>query len=567
MDSKHEDLMAWTWADLAPYFGKLEATEISANNVEAWLKEWSYASAVGDEIYNRLYVAASVNTADEPASGRLEAFMADTYPKLKSAEQKLKEKLLSSELQIGGMEIQLRNMRAEAELFNEDNLALEARVEKLNTEHDKIMGAQVVDWRGEKRTVRQMQAILWEPDRETRRTSWEKLAERQLADREAINQGWVEYMKLRGQIAANAGEAGYRDYRWKQMLRFDYSPDDCKSFHQAIEETVVPAVNRLMERRRRAIGDNQLRYYDVFFDLSGKPALNPFKDARELTDKSATIFDQVDPVFGGYFRQMDREGLLDLANRPNKASGAYCTQFSHVKRPFIFANAVGIHDDVQSVLHEGGHAFHAFESFKLPYFQQYAENNLPMEFAEVASMGMEFLCLPYLDESHGGFYAPNEANRARVDHIESMLVFWPYMAIVDAFQHWVYEHPQDGSDPNKCDQKWAELEHRFRPHLDWSGYEDVMMTGWHRKDHIHHAPFYYIEYGLALLGAVQIWANAIKDQAGAVKHYRQALALGGTATLPDLFKAAGVKLAFDAATLKTGVDLMEHTILELEAAY
>jgi len=567
MENKHEELMAWTWEDLAPSFAELEAADVSSKNLESWLKEWSNASAIGDEIYNRLYAATTINTADESAAQRLEGFMENTYPKLKSAEQKLKEKLLASGLRVNGMDISLRNMKAEAELFNEENLTLEAREEKLNNEHDKIMGAQVIDWQGEKRTARQMEAILWDPNRETRRAGWEKLAERQLADREAINDGWVEYMKLRGQIAANAGEAGYRDYRWKQLLRFDYTPDDCKSFHQAIEEAVVPAVNRLMERRRRAIGDNRLRYYDIFFDLSGKPALHPFKDARELTDKSANIFTQVDPVFGGYLRQMDQEGLLDLDNRPNKAAGAYCTQFSHVKQSFIFANAVGIHDDVQTVLHEGGHAFHNYESFKLPYFHQFAENNLPMEFAEVASMGMEFLSAPYLDESHGGFYSLSDANRARVDHIESSLVFWPYMAIVDAFQHWVYERPQEGSDPNKCDQKWAELERRFRPHLDWSGYEEIMKTGWQRKNHIHHVPFYYIEYGLALLGAVQIWANAIKDQSGAVRLYRQALALGGTATLPDLFKAAGVKLAFDANTLKTGVDLMERTILELEAGY
>lgn len=567
MEIKHEELMAWTWEDLASSFADLEAADVSSKNLESWLKEWSNASAIGDEIYNRLYAATTVNTANESAAQRLEGFMENTYPKLKSAEQKLKEKLLASGLRVNGLDIPLRNMKAEAELFNEENLTLEAREEKLNNEHDKIMGAQVIDWHGEKRTARQMEAILWDPNRETRQTGWEKLAERQLADREAINDGWVEYMKLRGQIAANAGEAGYRDYRWKQLLRFDYTPDDCKSFHQAIEKAVVPAVNRLMERRRRAIGDNHLRYYDIFFDLSGKPALNPFKDARELTDKSTNIFTQVDPVFGGYFRQMDQEGLLDLDNRPNKAAGGYCTQFSHEKQSFIFANAVGIHDDVQTVLHEGGHAFHNYEAFKLPYFHQFAEKNLPMEFAEVASMGMEFLSAPYLDEDHGGFYSASDANRARVDHIESSLVFWPYMAIVDAFQHWVYEHPQAGSDPNKCDQKWAELESRFRPHLDWSGYEDIKMTGWQRKNHIHHVPFYYIEYGLALLGAVQIWANAIKDQSGAVRLYRQALALGGTATLPDLFKAAGVKLAFDAKTLKTGVDLMERTILELEAGY
>jgi oligoendopeptidase F len=330
---------------------------------------------------------------------------------------------------------------------------------------------------------------------------------------------------------------------------------------------VVPVVGRLAERRRKLTGDRSLRFYDTYMDVTGLPALKPFADVRELTDKATAIFRQVDPAFGGYFETMDREGLLDLGNRKGKANGGYCTTLSYSRRPFIFANAVGIHEDVRTLMHEGGHAFHAFESVHLPYHQQRSENNVPMEFAEVASMAMEYLTGPYLGAEFGGFYSKAEAARAWADHLDQNLMFWPYMAIVDAFQHWAYENPEQGGDPAQCDAKWMELEKRFRPELDWSGYEDVMMTGWQRKDHIHAVPFYYIEYGLALLGATQVWANALKDQKQATAQYRAALRLGGTATLPELFKAAGGRLAFDAGTLGKSVALIEKTIQELEAAY
>lgn len=567
MKIRTEELLGWGWAELEPYYADLQKEPLNSNNFADWLKRWSMASELGDELYNRLYVATTVNTADKDAASKFENFVDEIYPQLRPAEQKLKEKLLDSGLEMKGMEVPLRNMRADAALFREENLALQAREEKLNTAHDKVMGAQMVEWQGEQRTVQQMEALLRETDREVRRQSWEKLAERQLADREAINHQWTDYMALRKKIAANAGKEDFRAYRWQQLMRFDYSPQDCKDFHKAIEEAVVPAVDRLMSRRRKALGIENLRYFDLFVDLSGQTPLQPFKDTRELKDKASAIFHHVHPDFGDYFDTMDREGLLDLDSRLNKAAGGYCTAYSHAKRPFIFTNAVGMHEDVLTILHEGGHAVHAFEAFKLPYHQQYNESNIPMEFAEVASMGMEFLTSPYLEERFGGFYTAADAGRARVDHIEADLRFWPYMAMVDAFQHWAYEHYEEGVNPEACDAQWVELEARFRPYIDWSGYEDVMKTGWQRKDHIHQVPFYYIEYGLALLGAAQIWANAIRDQSRAVADYRRALALGGTATLPDLFRTAGARLAFDAPTLKKAADLMERTIAELESAY
>jgi oligoendopeptidase F len=281
----------------------------------------------------------------------------------------------------------------------------------------------------------------------------------------------------------------------------------------------------------------------------------------ELITGSSNIFHLVHPQLGAHFDTMVMEGLLDLENRKNKAPGAYCTSFDTIRRPFIFSNSVGMHDDLQTLLHEAGHAFHVFEIAHLPYAPQ---SNVPMEFAEVASMSMEYLGMPYLLKDMGGFYDPQEAARAEIEHLERSLVFWPYMAVVDSFQHWVYTHPEAAADPARCDEQWGQLWQRFMPGIDYSGLEDSMVTGWHRKLHIHQVPFYYIEYGLAQLGAVQVWANSLKNPVDAVQDYRFALSLGGTTSLPNLFKSAGARLAFDAKTLQAAIHLMETTIEQLK---
>jgi len=272
------------------------------------------------------------------------------------------------------------------------------------------------------------------------------------------------------------------------------------------------------------------------------------------------IFQNVSPRLAEHFVTMRQEKLLDLENRKGKAPGGFCAVFDTKRQPFIFQNAVGIHGDVQTILHESGHAFHVFESASLPYYQQL---NAPMEFNEVASMAIELIAAPYLVEHRGGFYSEADAARARVEYLERNILFWPYMAVVDAFQHWVYLNPKDAMKPIKCDQYWSQLWDRFMKGVDWQDLEDAKTTGWHRKSHIHTDPFYYVEYGLAQLGAVQVWANSIKDQTEAVACYRKALALGGTVTLPELFTTAGARFAFDAETLCEAVDLIEEKIFEL----
>jgi len=555
------EFMNWSWAQIEPYYNELAERPLAAANLHEWLTDWSRLSKLVYEAYQRLRVATEVNTADHQAEARYHAFLEHIRPASLAAEQRLKEVLLASGLQPAGFELLLRNMRAEADLFRAENLPLLSEELKLSAEYARITGAQTVEWQEEEVTVSQLATVYQEPDRELRQRAWRLASDRWLADREAINAVWGKLLELRCRLAANAGLADYRQYRWRQFLRFDYTPEDCVRFQEAIEQMVVPAALRIYERRRERLGVPSLRPWDLAVDPLGRPPLKPFETIAELEAKCEAMFHRVDPELGAIFELMRREELLDLDNRKNKAPGGYCTDFPVAGRPFIFANSVGVHDDVQTILHEGGHAFHFYAVFALPYYQQFYA---PIEFMEVASMGMELLAAPYLTRQQGGFYTPQDAARARIEHLEGIILFWPYMAVVDAFQHWVYENPAAAAQPAKCDAQWDALWERFMPGVDWSGLEQERMTGWHRKLHIHEEPFYYVEYGLALLGAVQVWQKALDDQAGAVAAYRRALALGCTASLPELFATAGAKFAFDAGTLGGAVGLVEQVMEELE---
>ncbi|MGA2505440.1 MAG: M3 family oligoendopeptidase [Anaerolineales bacterium] len=563
-----QEIIAWTWPAIEPYYKELEARPLSDSSIDNWVADWSSVGERLDEMYSRLAVGTSVNTADKEAEARMNAYLDDIFPNVMAAEQRLKEKLLASKLQPREFEIPLRNMGAEADLFRESNLPLLADQQKLAIEYDKIFGAQTVNWEGEEITLTRLALNFQQSDRPRREKAWRLKADRQLADRKAINDLWQKFIDVRARIAKNADKPSFREYSWVQRLRFDYSPEDCKSFEATIEKVVVPAATRIYQKRKQDLGLDTLRPWDLVDGWFSRPAppanlsqLKPFATIDELKSKTSAIFHHVDPVLGGYFDRTVSEGLTDLDNRKNKAPGAYCTSYTFIRKPFIFVNAVGTHEDVMTTLHESGHSFHIYETANVPYVQQLA---VPMEFAEVASMGMELLASPFLTTADGGFYSESEAARARVEHLEGMILFWPFMAVVDAFQQWVYENSKAGADTAACDKKWGELWDRYIPGVDYSGLEEVKVTGWHRKLHIHEVPFYYVEYGLAQLGAVQIFGNARSDQAQAVAAYRKALSLGGKVTLPELFSAARAKFAFDVLTVKKAVDLMETVVEELE---
>ena len=449
-----EALIAWSWPEIEPHYQELASRSITAANGETWLADWSIIGGRIEELYARLSVATSINTADREADEHMNKFLDSIYPNVMAAEQKLKEKLLASQIEPKGFEIPLRNMRAEADLFRSANLPLLAEQQKLAIQYDKIYGAQTVNWEGEEITLTRLVMNFQQPDRQRREKAWKLKARRQLADVPAINELWVKFMDVRARIAKNTGMPSYREYVWKQKLRFDYTPEDCKSFANAIEQVVVPAATRVYEKRKKTLGLDSLRPWDLVDGWYSRPSppadaptLKPFASIDELKQGAARIFHQVDPVLGGYFDTLLAEGLTDLANRKNKAPGAFCTSYTSIRKPFVFVNAVGIHNDVMTTLHESGHAFHVFETAGIPYVQQLA---VPMEFAEVASMGMELLASPYLTKQNGGFYSESEAARARIEHLEGMILFWPFMAVVDSFQQWVYENPVTGTDPAAC---------------------------------------------------------------------------------------------------------------------
>jgi oligoendopeptidase F len=563
-----KEFMHWSWEQITPYADDLTQRELSAETIDVWLADWSWLVSLISESYYRLRIRTTTHTNDEDGHARFLNYSENIIPNALAFEQRMKEKLLSSGLEPEGFEIPLRKMRVDAEIYRDENLPLQTEIDRLKTELRKIFGARTIDWDDDELTPPQVIAQLAEPDRRIRERAWRSLSARAAQDREAIDAIWVKLLELRVQIARNADFDDYRAFRWQELARFDYTPDDCKSFHTAIEEVVVPAASRISERRKARLGVETLRVWDDFWrmrpDTLGRPPLKPFQSIEEVNEKIERIFTRVNPVLGGYFNTMHEEGLLDLDSRKHKSVGAYMEEFPASKDSFIFSNVVGTHSDVQTLLHEGGHAFHAYEAAHWPHHFQFMLEHMPMEFIEVASMAMELLAAPYLTTDQGGFYSEDEAARALVEHLEHCLGFWPYMAVVDAFQHWIYENPNAARDPDQCDDVWATLHRSYLPHLDWSGIENTLDSYWQQQIHILGSPFYYIEYGLARLGAIQIWDNALKDQAGAVEAYRKALSLGNTASLPDLYRAAGAKFAFDAETLNQAVELIEHTIYELD---
>jgi oligoendopeptidase F len=551
----------WTWEELEPLYAELQSRELNADNIDGWMRDWTALDNVVSEIFSRSRVATTQDTSDEEAESIYKNLLATLYPKLEAAQNDLNTKLLDSGLTPDNMELPLKRMRTDVDLYRDENIALKQREQVLGMEFNKLVGPLTVEWEGEELTLPQISKIQRDQDRDVRERAWRASMNAYLSVRQPANDIWTKLFDVRTQLATNTGFDNYRDYIWQARHRFDYTPEDCITFHNAIEQVVVPAARKRNEVRRKKLGLDKLRPWDLSVDPEGRAPINVWDTIDDFAGKAETIFNSVDPQLGEYYLNLRKGELLDLPNRKNKGVGAYCTQFPMTATPFVFMNAVNLRDDVRTLLHEVGHAFHGFETYTLPYAHQ---RDYPIEFAEVASMSMELLAAPYLTQERGGYFTREDAARDRIEHLEKILFFWPYMSVVDAFQHWAYTSGDAAADPANCDAKWSELWSRFMVAADYTGLQDVKETGWHRKHHIFRYPFYYVEYGLAQLGAVQVWANALKDQAGAVASYRSGLALGGTRNLHELFGATGAKFAFDAETLGEAVDLIVRTIDELE---
>ena len=559
-----DHMLDWDWEQYQPYYDALLATDLTQDNIADWLRAWDDFSRLVYEVMARVTVATTVDTADETAEARYLHVTQDIEPPFRTVSDRLQRMWVDSGVSVDGMTEPLRHIRTSIELFREENLPLIAELSQLDLEYDKISGAQTVMWNGEERTLQQVEPLLQDTDRDTRKAAFMAIGDRWLQDRAALNDLWQKLFRLRQQVARNAGFDNYLEYGWKERGRLDYSPEDARRFHQSILDTVVPAVKRLNETRRQRLGVDTLKPWDLTVGIYGDEQLAPFEDVAELTARADSIFHQMDGQLGDYFTTMIEQQLLDLENRRNKAPGGYCITFSDRLVPFIFMNAVGTHDNVQTLLHEAGHAFHAFLSTDLPY--PGLQGDAPMEFCEVASMSMELISMPYWTEKDGGYYNDADAARGQAEHFEHSIRFWAYMAVVDAFQHWAYTSGDDALDPASCDAKWSALWEQYMGSVDYSGLQDWVATGWHRKLHIFKYPLYYIEYGLAQMGAVQVWRNALQDsQQAALDRYREALSQGGTQSLPRLFEMAGARLAFDSETLGECVELLETQLHQVES--
>jgi oligoendopeptidase F len=549
-----------TWDEISPYYEALATSPLDRANVEAWLADWSLFESLLSEAGALASFAYSCDTSDPAREAAQLRFGTQITPKAREQRVRLQERLVQLDYVRPGLETTVERFRNQMRLFAPANVPLFADLSKLETEWSKVNGAMTVEWGGQQRTPSQLLPFLESTDRGVRERAFRMRAKPYIERRGVLADIFDRMYDLRQQVARNAGFENYRDFAHLDKNRFDYTPDDCLRFHEAVESAVLPAVERLMRRRRSHMGLDSLRPWDLPADPRGRPPLKPFQDIATFIDRAGDVFAHVDPQFSAYYRRMAEADLLDLDNRKGKAPGGYCQTLAFRKMPLIFMNAVGIDDDVRTLLHESGHAFHSFEASSLPLlFQRHPGS----EMAEVASMSMELLAMPFIDADNGGYYREDDAVRSRADLLEGIILFFPHCASVDAFQHWIYLN-DDGRDADARDRKWLELRRRFEgSSVDWSGLDPERIARWYQQPHFFGSPFYYIEYGIAQLGALQVWRNSLRDPQDAVRNYRGALALGATKPLPELFKAAGARLMFDSEGMRDLISVVEEELAKL----
>lgn len=563
LPSTSETFEALSWSEIEPWYHELLNCPLAVETLDAWMAQWSDLSALLDEAMYMRDIACRQNTADEALVQRKQRFLTEIHAPAEELDQRIKERLLASELEPRGFAIPLRNLRAEASLYRVENLPLLNEDKLLSDEYFQIGGEQKVIWEEEEVPLPTLFTVLQDPDRVKRERAWRAMFERQLEDQEKLNTLWMKKMRLRQQIARNAGFDNYRDYRWKQLLRFDYTPDDSKAFHEAFERVLIPAASRLWEKRRRLLGVETLRPWDMDVNPRSHEAPRAISDMAGFLQQCGTLFQLIDPQLGQYFNTMREEGLFDLETRQHKASIGYMTPLEVRHRPFVFGHVRSITNILPLVCHEMGHAFHLFEMAHLPYLHQRKVGALPLEFAEVASTSMELIGSLHLHRA--GICSQQEAALLRLDRFENILLtYLPIIIRADAFQHWVYDHPDLAMDPQKCEEQWIELSRRFLPEIDWSGLEREQRCEWQHLLHFYCYPLYVIEYAYATLGAFQIWHNYLNDPQKALQQYRHGLSLGATRTIPELYEAAGARFACDDALLEMVQHLVDETIVELE---
>ena len=555
-----KDLDGSSWESIEPFMNDLRDRKLSCSNcLETFIADRSSLSEVISEARARLYIDMTCHTDDEDIQKSWMQFVENVQPKLSEYSDILNRRLVEHQALDELPErfgILVKGIKTDIAIFREENIPLSTQATKLVTEYNEICGAQMVEFDGEQKTFAQMAIYFENTDRKIREEAWKAVSERRFEDNERVSEIYDELIQIRHKMAINAGFEGFQQYMFASMHRFDYSIEDCLEFHESIETVCQPLRHRTDGERMRDLGVDSLRPWDMGVDVKGRPPLQPFNDVQEMVDGCSRIFHNMSEELGNYFDQLDANDCLDLDSRKGKAPGGYQYYLQKSRLPFIFMNAAGTQRNIETMIHEAGHAFHSFYSGHLDLIH---ERDSPIEFAEVASMSMELLTHPHWEE----FYDNKDADRARRKHLEDIISFMPWMATIDAFQHWVYANPNHSREERA--EKWLELGERFGPKVDMTGFEDIHKVSWQRQGHLFGVPFYYVEYGIAQLGALQMWKYHRRDTQDALDRYKAGLSLGYTRGLTELFQASGLELSFSESYVGELIGEIDEALAELPA--
>ena len=557
-----QDFKITTWENLEPYFKNiLERKVDNLQEFESWLKDQSELEAVVNEDACWRQINMTRDTENKVLEENFNFFCLSIQPLIQPYSDAINNKFINSpflkELDQEKYKTYIRSVRKNIELFREENIPVQAEISVLQQQFGQITGAMTIDVNGDEYTLQQAGKFLQNPDRNLRETVYKKIQSRRLEDKEKLNELFDKLAQLRNKEGINAGFENYTKYRFKELGRFDYSAEDCLTFHEAVKLHVLPLVNKIYQNKKKKLGLDTLRPWDIDAEPEGIKPLHPFQSADELLQKSISCFNNLDPFFGSCLTKMDELKQLDLDSRKGKAPGGYNCPLPETGAPFIFMNAAGQMQDVTTMVHEGGHAVHSFLSHNLELsgFKEY-----PMEIAEVASMAMALFSM---DNWNVFFSNEEDLKRAKEHQLERVITIFPWIAIIDKFQHWIYNNPTHTHEERT--KEWVAILSEFQDDvIDYSGLEEFRKTSWQRQLHLFEVPFYYIEYGIAQLGAIGMWIQFKENKEKALQNYCNALKLGGTKTLPELYETAGLKFDFTPGRIKT---LMAFVNEELEKLY
>jgi oligoendopeptidase F len=547
------------WEDVEPFFKNLLQREIAtATDLEQWLKDQSELEAIVNEDACWRQIKMTCDTENKALENSFNFFVTEIQPKIQPYANALNKKLISHPL-VNELDAQqyftyLRSIKNSIDLFRTENISLQADVAVMQQQYGMQVGKMMVTIDGEEFTLQQAAKFLESPDRNKREEVYKKIQEKRLESVEPLNELFDKLIEKRNQIAINAGFANYADYRFKELGRFDYTKKACADFHAAVKLHVLPLVNKIYQKKKTKLGLATLRPWDIEAEPVGTLPLNPFSNGEDLVQKTIDCFSKLRPFFGDCLIKMNELKHFDLESRKGKAPGGYNCPLAESGAPFIFMNAAGQMQDVTTMVHEGGHAIHSFLAHPLALngFKEY-----PTEIAEVASMAMELFSM---DEWESFFTNPTDLKRAKEHQLERVITIFPWIAIIDKFQHWLYENPQHNTAQRTAE--WNNILNEFKDDvIDYSGLENYRSHAWQRQLHLFEVPFYYIEYGIAQLGAIGMWMQYKNNKQQAMDNYCNALSLGGTKTLPQLFETAGLQFDFSPAKINV---LMQFVQNEME---